>query len=293
MNEIISPKLLSSAKISFLFGSGVNGNAFPQLSGFGKTIEILKQELNLEDFDPKLMEKTISNIKETSVREKIFSQFKQELVEFNDLVDYTSSSIKSLKEMFVEINKLVQFEENRTIRTKQVNIFTLNYDNICFNVLEESGMFVNQITPNNVKKKTFLYSLIGHDFLTKRNKTSFLISKIHGEISEPIVPGLAKYGELIAEKYFELLFNMKTILKQPNSVLFVIGYSGNDEHINQLIIDCVDSGLTIFWFLYSANDRIPILLKGNTFQVDQEDYENPQDPTRMLFEMVRKLWVNK
>lgn len=35
-------KILSSSHLNFLFGSGVNGKAFPQFNGFTKTLDSLK-----------------------------------------------------------------------------------------------------------------------------------------------------------------------------------------------------------------------------------------------------------
>ena len=43
---------------------------------------------------------------------------------------------------------------------------------------------------------------------------------------------------------------MKEKLSRENSVLIVIGYSGNDEHINKILKDCISSGLTIYWFKF-------------------------------------------
>ncbi len=287
----LNPKLLSSAKISLLIGSGANGNLFPQLAGFTNTINKIKEVLGVEEVDANKIEATISSLKEDK-RQDVLEAFKNEIQTFNNKVDFSNSSHDNIYSLLLELDKLIQFEENRTFRTKQVNIFTLNYDTIFEKILNNSGLFYNVLEPSNIKKKSYLYSLIGQDYITKKYKTTFLISKIHGNVSEPILPGLAKFDELIAEKYFEILFNMKGTLKQPNSVLFVIGYSGNDEHINQAIVDCIDSGLTIFWFRYDVKSSVPLDLQNKIIIIDQPN-DIPEDTTKILADGLKKLWENR
>ena len=289
MENNINAKLISSAKISFLFGSGVNGSLFPQLSGFARTIDKIKEVLKMEAINPNHIEDLISQISDIKIRNSVLSIFKEEIREFNERVDYNKESSSNLSNLFLIINKFIQFEENRTHRTKQVNVFTLNYDTIVDNILLKSGLFFNVLTPQNVKKKTYLYSLIGQDYLTKKYKTTFLVSKIHGTVEEPILPGLAKFDELLAEKYFEILFNMKSILRQPNSVLFIIGYSGNDKHINQMVADCFDSGLTVFWLSFDKKSSIPYDLLDFVKVIDQPD-DSSQDTTKILYKELEQLW---
>ena len=291
MGNKLNGKLISSAKISLLVGSGANGKLFPQLSGFIKTIKKLEDKIE-EKINPSEIESLISSISNIDTRNEILDVFKNELLEFNGVVDYSKESRNNIHSLFLELDRLIQFEENRTFRTKQINIFTLNYDTIFENILDSGSFYYNVVTPDNIKKQSYLYSLIGQDYITKKHKTTILLSKIHGNITDPILPGLAKYSELLAEKYFEILFNMKSILRQPNTVLFVIGYSGNDEHINQLMSDCIDSGLTIYWLRFSKESQIPTLLQNNTIIIDQKDGEE-FDTTKILANLIRELWENK
>lgn len=48
---------------------------------------------------------------------------------------------------------------------------------------------------------------------------------------------------------------MKTQLIKRNSVLFVIGYSGNDKHLNEIISDSIEAGLCVIWFNYSKKQN--------------------------------------
>jgi hypothetical protein len=285
----LNPKLITSSKISLLLGSGANGNLFPKLYEFKKTIEKLKDILGKKEINAHKIEYLISGIKDIDKREEVLKTFKNEIHEFHNDINFDNSSTENIFAMLQELDRLVQYEENRTFRTKQINIFTLNYDTILETILKESGLFCNVLMPNNVKKQSYLYSLIGQDYMTKKYKTTFLLSKIHGNIDDPILPGLAKFDELLAEKYFELLFNMKSILKEPNSTLFVIGYSGNDEHINQLMDDCVGSGLTIYWLRYKKEEKIPSNLEKKVIVIDQPN-DTLEDTTKLLAEGLRKLW---
>ena len=51
------------------------------------------------------------------------------------------------------------------------------------------------------------------------------------------------------------MFLMKTQLIKRNSVLFVIGYSGNDKHLNEIISDSIEAGLCVIWFNYSKKEN--------------------------------------
>lgn len=137
---------------------------------------------------------------------------------------------------------------------KQINIYTLNYDTIIENILEKLGYLYNAISASNNSSKAGLIDVIGYDYNIKRYIPTFMISKLHGDIEKPIIPGKAKYKEILNEDYFEVAFNMKEQLCRPNSILIIIGYSGRDKHINKILEDCLNAGLTIYWYKYSESD---------------------------------------
>lgn len=74
-NSKFDMKILSSSHINFLFGSGVNGKAFPQFNGFTKTLNKLKEfgckKINLEE--------AINELEDESQKSKIHSIFIDEL----------------------------------------------------------------------------------------------------------------------------------------------------------------------------------------------------------------------
>ena len=65
-------------------------------------------------------------------------------------------------------------------------------------------------------------NVIGLDYVTRKYIPSFMISKLHGNIQKPIIPGKAKYRDMLNEDYFEIAFNMKEKLCRNNSILIVI-----------------------------------------------------------------------
>jgi hypothetical protein len=128
---------------------------------------------------------------------------------------------------------------------------------------------------------------------------TYCIAKLHGTVNggkispeDIIYPGLSKYNKALDADYFEVLFKMKSELFKYNSILIVIGYSGYDEHINRIIKECINNGLTVFWFkwnkltesgeynksidefIYSIHEKIII--------ISPDDEFNKQDTTLSL-----------
>ena len=109
---------------------------------------------------------------------------------------------------------------------KQINIYTLNYDEIVENALKKLGYFFNSISASETATKASLIDVIGYDYKVGKYIPSFMVSKIHGDKTKPIIPGKEKFLDMLNEDYFEIAFNMKEQLCKPNSILIVIGYSG-------------------------------------------------------------------
>ncbi|MCH4201639.1 MAG: SIR2 family protein [Bacilli bacterium] len=279
----LDSKLLSSCHINFLFGAGVNGSGFPQLNGFAKTKEFISELLGT---NVKSFENSIEELEETD-KKKAIECFKDEFRHFSKNIDYSNISLKNIDSLFMSVNKLVGDSENRTKTTKQINIYTLNYDVIVETVLQKSGFLVNVISSSNLENHNKFFNLIGYNSEIQTFIPTYLVSKIHGDIYNPILPGGDKYNQALMANKFEVLFQMKAKLSRFNSVLFLIGYSGNDEHINRILRDCVTCGLTIYWFKYSNNDVIPSDLEGKVFVIDNE---NKLDTTLVCGKMIDQLW---
>lgn len=101
-----------------------------------------------------------------------------------------------------------------------------------------------------------------------------MIYKLHGDFDSPVFPGVGKYAQGINESNFEILFDMKTKLMRENSVLIVIGYSGNDDDVNTFIEDGLDAGLTVFWFRFCNSEEAPKRIASRVLYVDSPDDGN-------------------
>lgn len=279
-------KILSSSHINFFFGAGVNGDAFPQMSGFLKTVDALEKALGrkMANFESDLDDLTDSK------SERVYNIFKKEFIEIHQNLDFSNKSILDIETMFQQINRLIIESENRTITTKQVNIYTLNYDEIVEYSLRKLGLLHNVVSSSNIDSHDKFFELVGFNYVSSRYLPTYLISKIHGDITNPILPGRKKYDTTLESKRFEILFKMKSQLSRINSILMVIGYSGRDKHINRLIKDCITSGLTIFWFRYDSSEKIPEEMEGRVTIIDQFDQEQKENLTKICSMKLEELW---
>lgn len=279
-------RIMSSSHINFFLGAGVNGKALPQMNGFKDTTEKMGIYLKrpIEHFE-KDLEKLTRRQSETI--EKIFIKelrTKIELIADNDI------DVKDVEDMFNSVNRLILESENRTITTKQVNIFTTNYDNIVSDSLNKSGLHNNTISSSNIENYDKFFDLVGYDFSKKQYIPTYLISKIHGDLDNPILPSIRKYNESLEAKRFEILFRMKEKLSRSNSVLIVIGYSGADKHLNSLIKDAISYGLTVYWFRYDENNDLPDNLSSLITVIDQVKQDDLINTTKVFSERLDDLW---
>ena len=277
-------KILSSCYINFLFGAGVNGQAFPQLAKFEKTYLFMKKKH--KDFENKSFEELFDTLNKKD-RERAREIFIDEFKNKHNLIDWNNESIKNLEELLSLTYKLVYEAENRIDAMNQINIFTANYDFIVEELLKKLGYLSNYVSASNLVSNDKFFNIVGHDYSLKRKIPTFLVSKIHGDISNPVLPGNDNYDAILTPNKFEIMFKMKEKLSRFNSILFVIGYSGRDEHINRILKDCVQSGLTIYWFKYSEKDYVPEELKTKTIIIDNED---KVDTTKVFSKELSLLW---
>ena len=274
-------KIISSCHINFLFGAGVNGKAFPQLDSFNETMDAIKKHLDghlscgFEDAFDKLTD---------SQKEEVKDLFIKEFNKFLKVLDMNHNSISNLQNLLSTIKEIVDKSENRKHSMKQINIFTANYDDVVERALKKLGYLYNYVSASNFDSHGQYFNMVGYDFLFKKYIPTFFVSKIHGDIDNPILPGLKKYDKALEANKFEILFKMKEKLLRPYSLLFVIGYSGRDDHINRILNDCVKGGLTVYWFKYTETDIVP-----DTFKEEIEIIENDNhiDTTKLCAEKLK------
>ncbi len=253
-------EILASANISFLFGSGVNGRAFPQLIGFKETNDFLDEKYI---GDSNSFEEKLNSLNEID-RNKANELFVKEFNIAEKKIDMKHSDIMDVENLIENTYRLVETTENRQDSSYKVNIFTLNYDDIVETILQNKS-YVNNVLSADSYKKTNFFDVIGYNFKYNKKIPTFITAKLHGSVNRGILaqdaiiyPGNKKYETALGSKFFELMFLMKEELIKQNAVLIVIGYSGNDEHLNGLISDAIESSLTVIWFKYdNAKDVIP------------------------------------
>lgn len=250
-------KILGSCSINFLFGAGVNGRAFPFFAQFKATITRMN-ELGLPGSN---IESALQACKDESKRLTVLNTF---IDEFNGKkYELEHPSLLNLRGLLSATHRAVGMAENRHPESKRINIFTLNYDRIVEELLENSGYF-NYVLKRETR--AFLpFNVVGYNTETRAFIPTYAIYKLHGSVGadrilkpEGIVfPGQDKLGSIISD-FYETLFAMKGELLRKNAALFVIGYSWSDDHINDVIDSAIDNGLTVVFPQYSEGGNIPL-----------------------------------
>lgn len=293
MSNCFDINVLSSSHINFLFGAGVNGKAFPQLKSFTDTLSKI-EELggNIESGLESGIDSLSSSAHKKIVKDVFIKEFMEADAKMNEKFGKDMSLI-NLEKMLRKTYLLVNESQNRNPSMKQINIFTLNYDQIVEKTLSGLGYFFSEISASNTTTRAMLLDVIGYNFNVKKYVPTFMVSKLHGDIDNPIIPGKSKYQEMLNEDYFEIAFNMKEKLCRQNSILIVIGYSGRDEHINKILKDCLNAGLTIYWYKFAQMDIVPFEENNQIIVRQQEDYSNPQDTTANCYRDMEQVWEKK
>lgn len=135
-------------------------------------------------------------------------------------------------------------------RQYPVEIFTTNYDYLFEMGLENNDVpyfdgftgsynpfFLSELTENfsYLPKQTKLWKIHG-SLGWKVDENNRVIRTNPDEKDILIYPSVSKYENSKKMPYTALMDRLCNYLKQPDSVLFVCGYSFNDEHINERIL---------------------------------------------------------
>lgn len=282
-------KVLGSCSVSFLFGAGVNGKAFPYFAQFKDTISAMNQR----GLDGSNIETALANCADDQIRQAVLDTF---VDEYNGYRDYRldNESLLNLRRMLTAFSSIVEKAENRHPETKRLNVFTLNYDRIVEEILEDSGLFCYTLTQG--KSKGHLpFDIVGYNTTTHAFVPTFCVYKLHGSVDANrnlssgniVFPGQDKLGSILSN-FYETLFAMKGELLKRNTVLFVIGYSWSDDHVNGIINDAIASGLTVYWLKYRPEDTLPKRLAGHVITIPPAG-EIPVDTTKTLAELVERV----
>ncbi len=279
-------RALGSCSINFLFGAGVNGSGFPQFSAFSKTLEALKGHGKPGEN----IEQEVRSLA-SGERDEVLDAFCAEFMERAQDFDPNHKSIEHLGRLFQDVSAIVSKAENRHPESKRINIFTLNYDRIAETVLERQGQFYYVLNAKH-SKSSLPFEIVGYNTAKREYIPTFAIYKLHGSVDaanklkkEDIVfPGDDKLGNVLND-FYETLFSMKGELLKRNSVLFVIGYSWSDDHVNGVIDDALANGLMVYQLQYEESDELLGKIPANVYVVPPANIEEKQDTTLTLAEL--------
>jgi len=220
---------------------------------------------------------TSADEKETSNVVNLIKHIENSMYEEINIELTSADTTKSL-------NLYKQFYQKTTLRNKdlsRVNIFTTNNDllnekaldtlNINYNNGFGGGLervfnparfhytFSKKIDANLEKfepleNMVYLYKLHGSiSWIEQEGNSLFNIHEVAVTGGEPkgdeihvlIYPTPMKQSQSLGTPYADIIREFQTKLSQPNSVIFIIGYSFSDEHINNIIYQALASNSSI------------------------------------------------
>ena len=184
-----------------------------------------------------------------------------------------------------------KFYQKVALRNKdlaRVNVFTTNYDLLNEKAMDEEGINYNNgfggglLRTFNPARFTFtlsrkmdmnlekfeplenmvyLYKLHGSVNWIKKDKHSlFDIEEVHEGYKTKkydevlIYPTPHKQGESLGRPYSDLLREFQHKLGLPHSVLFVIGYSFSDDHIDNIIYQALKANASLSVFVFGNHE---------------------------------------
>jgi hypothetical protein len=207
-------------------------------------------------------------------------------------VDFSSNDAKKTLESYKNFYQKIALRNKELAR---INIFTTNNDlfnekalddlNINYNNGFGGGLervfnparfrytFSQKIDANLEKfepleSMVYLYKLHGSiSWIAKKDGNSlFDIQEVSVEggtektLYEPVLiyPTPLKQGQSLGVPYSDLIREFQTKLSQANSVLFVIGYSFSDEHLNNIIYQSLTSNASLSIVIFGEHKNCPL-----------------------------------
>ena len=261
-------------RLNFLIGSGTSVPAIPLMSFF-KSKDISDEEANnlLSDKVKEVSKKVLEDISKANDEENIKAVFKR-----------YSEFIKVLLQLLYHAN-------SRQV-TKNINIFTTNYDLFIEKSLDElmkyesfvfndgSNGYFNRILDSANYNKSVAYRGLNDNYLNELPTLSLI--KPHGSmnwergqednilirqsvVENPVVvkpTGIEGQETFLNNHFHDMLRVFQLELDKPQSILIVIGFSFQDKHIAKMLSRSLKNPeLNVFIFCYSESDKQTILTK--------------------------------
>lgn len=259
-------------KLNFLIGSGTSVPAIPLMSFF-KSKDISDEEANnlLSDKVKEVSKKVIEDISNANDEGNI------------------KAVLKRYSEFIKVILQLLYHANSRQV-TKNINIFTTNYDLFIEKSLDElmkyesfvfndgSNGYFNRILDSANYNKSVAYRGLNDSYLNELPTLSLI--KPHGSmnwereqednilirqsiVENPVVvkpTGLEGQETFLNNHFHDMLRVFQLELDKPQSILIVIGFSFQDKHIAKMLNRSLKNPeLNVFIFCYSESDKQIIL----------------------------------
>lgn len=259
-------------RLNFLIGSGTSVPAIPLMSFF-KSKDISDEEANnlLSDKVKAVSMKVLEDTSNASDEENI------------------KAVLKRYSEFIKVILQLLYHANSRQV-TKNINIFTTNYDLFIEKSLDElmkyesfvfndgSNGYFNRILDSANYNKSVAYRGLNDNYLNELPTLSLI--KPHGSmnwerdqednilirqsvVENPVVvkpTGLEGQETFLNNHFHDMLRVFQLELDKPQSILIVIGLSFQDKHIAKMLNRSLKNPeLNVFIFCYSESDKQIIL----------------------------------
>ena len=259
-------------RLNFLIGSGTSVPAIPLMSFF-KSKDISDEEANnlLSDKVKEVSKKVIEDISNANDEENI------------------KAVLKRYSEFIKVILQLLYHANSRQV-TKNINIFTTNYDLFIEKSLDElmkyesfvfndgSNGYFNRILDSANYNKSVAYRGLNDSYLNELPTLSLI--KPHGSmnwergqednilirqsvVENPVVvkpTGLEGQETFLNNHFHDMLRVFQLELDKQQSILIVIGFSFQDKHIAKMLNRSLKNPeLNVFIFCYSESDKQTIL----------------------------------
>ena len=259
-------------RLNFLIGSGTSVPAIPLMSFF-KSKDISDEEANnlLSDKVKEVSKKVIEDISNANDEENI------------------KAVLKRYSEFIKVILQLLYHANSRQV-TKNINIFTTNYDLFIEKSLDElmkyesfvfndgSNGYFNRILDSANYNKSVAYRGLNDNYLNELPTLSLI--KPHGSmnwergqednilirqsvVENPVVvkpTGIEGQETFLNNHFHDMLRVFQLELDKPQSILIVIGFSFQDKHIAKMLNRSLKNPeLNVFIFCYSESDKQTIL----------------------------------
>lgn len=259
-------------RLNFLIGSGTSVPAIPLMSFF-KSKDNSDEEAN-----------NLLSDKVKAVSMKVL----EDISNAND-EDNIKAVLKRYSEFIKVVLQLLYHANSRQV-TKNINIFTTNYDLFIEKSLDElmkyesfvfndgSNGYFNRILDSANYNKSVAYRGLNDNYLNELPTLSLI--KPHGSmnwergqednilirqsvVENPVVvkpTGLEGQETFLNNHFHDMLRVFQLELDKPQSILIVIGFSFQDKHIAKMLNRSLKNPeLNVFIFCYSESDKQTIL----------------------------------